>query len=89
MRACFQKGQDVTEPNALASVADAVGLDGTELLEQAADPTIKEMLRANNDEAVAAGVIGVPSVVINGDVFWGDDRLAEAVAYARHAEVRR
>jgi 2-hydroxychromene-2-carboxylate isomerase len=89
MRACFQEGQDVTQPDVLASLAVAAGLEGAELLEQAAAPANKETLRAINDEAVAAGVIGVPSLVINGEVFWGDDRLTEAVAYARRAESRR
>jgi 2-hydroxychromene-2-carboxylate isomerase len=89
MRACFREGQDITQPNLLASLADTAGLEGTELLEQATEPTAKELLRANNDEAVAAGVIGVPSVVINGEVFWGDDRLADAVAYARRPDPAR
>jgi 2-hydroxychromene-2-carboxylate isomerase len=83
MRACFGEGRDITEAEVLSSVADAVGLDGTRLLDLAATSAVKDELRAITDEAVAVGVIGVPSVVVGDEVFWGDDRLrqaAEAIA---------
>lgn len=78
MRACFREGHDITHADVLASVADTVGLNGADLIEQAQTPELKAALRAINDEAVAAGVIGVPSVWVDGAVFWGDDRLDEA-----------
>ena len=37
------------------------------------DPTVKAQLRANTDEAVANGVFGVPTFVVDGEIFWGDD----------------
>jgi 2-hydroxychromene-2-carboxylate isomerase len=86
MRACFQEGRDVSQPEVLASLAGAAGVDGAELLAKTEDPAIKQALREINDDAVAAGVIGVPSVVVNGTVFWGDDRLHEAAAQARRAQ---
>jgi 2-hydroxychromene-2-carboxylate isomerase len=82
MRACFRAGRDITQPEVLVELADAAGMDGSELLLQTAEPAVKETLRAINDEAVAAGVIGVPSVCVDGEVFWGDDRLTEAAAHA-------
>jgi 2-hydroxychromene-2-carboxylate isomerase len=78
MRACFREGLDITQADVLVSAADAVGLDGTRLLDHAATPAIKDELRAITDQAVAARVIGVPSVVVRSEVFWGDDRLHEA-----------
>jgi 2-hydroxychromene-2-carboxylate isomerase len=78
MRACFREGRDITDADVLASVADAIGLQGAQLVEQTGTAAIKDELRAINDEAVAAGVIGVPSVWVGGEVFWGDDRLDEA-----------
>jgi 2-hydroxychromene-2-carboxylate isomerase len=86
MRACFREGADITQAVVLASVADSAGLDASRLLADAQTPAIKEELRAINDEAVAAGVIGVPSVWVANTVFWGDDRLEHASA---HAEVAR
>ena len=61
-------------------------LDGAQLVDQTATAAIKDELRAINDEAVAAGVIGVPSVWVGGEVFWGDDRLDEAGAAVTASE---
>jgi 2-hydroxychromene-2-carboxylate isomerase len=83
MRACFREGRDITQPAEIESLAVTAGMDGPELLAKAEDLATKQALREINDEAVAAGVIGVPSVVVNGTVFWGDDRIDEAVAQAR------
>lgn len=85
MRACFVDGIDTQRPDALARVAEGVGLDGGALLERMEDPAVKASLRALNDEAVAAGVIGVPTVVVGDETFWGDDRLEEAAARATAA----
>jgi 2-hydroxychromene-2-carboxylate isomerase len=43
---------------------------------------VKDALRAATDEAAARGVTGVPSVVVGGEVFWGDDKLEHAAARA-------
>jgi 2-hydroxychromene-2-carboxylate isomerase len=83
MRACFGEGRDITQPGELAAVAAISGMDVPRLLEQTQEPEIKDALRAVNAEAVAAGVIGVPSVVVDGEVFWGDDRLSEAASRCR------
>jgi 2-hydroxychromene-2-carboxylate isomerase len=89
MRACFSDGRDITRPDVLADVADSVALDGSRLVEQAETPTIKDSLRAINDGAVAAGVVGVPTVCVDDRLFWGDDRLDEAAAYAAGRRERR
>ncbi len=83
MRACFREGRDITQADVLASVADSVGLSGSQLISEAQTPAIKGQLRAINDEAIAAGVVGVPSVWVAGTVFWGDDRLDQAAAHAQ------
>lgn len=82
MRACFADGRDITRAEELEAVARAVGLDEARLMAETQTAVTKDALRASNDEAVAAGVIGVPSVWIDGQVFWGDDRLEEAAARA-------
>ena len=87
MRECFRDGRDITQPEQLEAVAASIGMDGPRLLEQAQRPEIKDALRGVNDEAVAAGVIGVPSVLVDGEVFWGDDRLSEAASRCRRSGV--
>jgi 2-hydroxychromene-2-carboxylate isomerase len=88
MRACFSEGRDTTQPEVLATVADSIGLDGSRLIEHARSPSVKDSLRAINDEAVASGVIGVPTICIDGRVIWGDDRLDEAAAHAAKHRAR-
>jgi 2-hydroxychromene-2-carboxylate isomerase len=83
MRAEFRDGQRLDDPDVLESVAGAVGLDSAGLIEATSTPAIKDSLRARNDEAVALGVFGVPTVVVGGQLFWGDDRLDEAAAQVR------
>jgi 2-hydroxychromene-2-carboxylate isomerase len=83
MRAQFHGGERLDDPDVLARVADEVGLDGAGLIKATATSAVKDGLRAHNDEAVARGVFGVPTVVVGDQLFWGDDRLDEAAAEVR------
>jgi DSBA-like thioredoxin domain len=56
-------------------VSDSIGLDGQELLEKAQTNEIKQRLRLQTERAIQAGVFGVPSFVVDGEIFWGNDRL--------------
>jgi 2-hydroxychromene-2-carboxylate isomerase len=42
--------------------------------------TVKDALRAATDDAIARGVVGVPTVAVGDELFWGDDRLEDAAA---------
>ena len=63
--------------DAALDVAVAVGLD-REATRTAMAGWARDRLRAVTDEAIAAGVPGVPTVTVGGEHFWGDDRLADA-----------
>jgi 2-hydroxychromene-2-carboxylate isomerase len=84
-RAAFQRGLDLSLPEHVLAAAGEAGLDPARLQAAAAGQEVKDELRRATDEAVAAGVQGVPTVVIEGDVFWGDDRLHDAAARIRAA----
>ena len=58
------------------------GLDAAALADALSDSQIKAALREETDEAVAQGVFGVPTLIVDGEAFWGDDRLEEAAAAA-------
>lgn len=73
--AAWAEGRDLEQRNVVRDVTDRAGLDGAALLARAGDPAIKQRLRDTTDAAIAAGVFGVPSFVIEGEVFWGSDRL--------------
>jgi 2-hydroxychromene-2-carboxylate isomerase len=65
----------VSEPAVVAAVADELGLPGAALVEQAQAPEAKSLLRSRTDEAIAAGVFGVPTFLAGGELFWGYDDL--------------
>lgn len=78
----FVDGLSLAEDEAIELAAHRAGLDPEFALAAADDPNVKQELKDNTAAALAAGVIGVPSVVVGDEVFWGDDRLEDAVAAA-------
>src|SRR6516164_6639853 len=62
-------------------VADGVGLDGKALLQKAQSEDVKQKLRLQTENAIAAGVFGVPSFLVDGEIFWGTDRIHFLKAY--------
>jgi 2-hydroxychromene-2-carboxylate isomerase len=86
-RQAFAAGRDLTDPDNVLIAAAACELHPNALLKAVQTQAVKEALRAATDEAAARGVVGVPTVVVGEDVFWGDDRLedaAQAAAAAAH-----
>jgi 2-hydroxychromene-2-carboxylate isomerase len=73
-------GTGIREPEALERAAEVAGLDPAAVRDGIQRPEIKERLREATDRALAAGVVGVPTVVVDGEPFWGDDRLEAAAA---------
>lgn len=76
----FAEGRPLERPEAVALAARRAGLDGDAVLAATGTPQVKAALRVNTERALALGVVGVPSVVVGEEVFWGDDRLEEAAA---------
>lgn len=79
-RAYFAAGQDISDATVVLALAEKVGADETALAALAAgmsDPAIKERLRTETDAALARGVFGAPWVVVDGEPFWGVDRLPQ------------
>ena len=78
--AAFGKGLDVSDLDVLTSIGAALGLQDT--AEAIARPEVKQKLRENTDTAIASGIFGVPSIVLNDEVFWGEDMTEMAIEYA-------
>lgn len=76
-------GRDLRDPAVLDDVARAADLDPVAIRARMADPEIKDRLRERTDEAIAAGVTGIPTVRVGDECFWGDDRLEDAAARLR------
>ncbi|MCR9087091.1 MAG: 2-hydroxychromene-2-carboxylate isomerase [Rhodobacteraceae bacterium] len=84
-RAGFAETRDIAEPATLEWALEQAKLPKT-LLDAADDPERKAELRAIGDEAAARGLFGAPSFTVGDELFWGDDRLEEALAWARDAK---
>jgi 2-hydroxychromene-2-carboxylate isomerase len=76
----FVHGRGVREPDALEHAAEVAGVDPAAVREGIARPDIKDRLREATEAALAAGVVGVPTAIVDGEPFWGDDRLEAAAA---------
>ena len=78
----FGAGRDISDPAVIAECASAAGLsDGA--LEAAQDPGTKQALRESTEEAKGRGMFGAPSFTVRGELFWGDDRLEDAIKHAK------
>jgi 2-hydroxychromene-2-carboxylate isomerase len=82
----FGAGQDIADPAVLASLLDDIGQDAGRALARATQPAVKDRLKDNTEVAQSLGIFGAPSFTADDDeLFWGDDRLEQAVAWATQA----
>ncbi len=84
--AIWEEERDLADPATLVAIADAAGLPGRELVARAGTDDVAAVYAGNRSDALAAGVFGSPSYVLDGEVFWGQDRielLADALATGR------
>jgi 2-hydroxychromene-2-carboxylate isomerase len=81
-RQAFAAGRDLSDPENVLLAAAACELHPRALLKAVETRAVKDGLREATGRAAELGVIGVPSVAVGDQVFWGDDRLEEAVEAA-------
>jgi 2-hydroxychromene-2-carboxylate isomerase len=74
-RAYMVDDRDISSPETTADVAASVGLDRQQVLDVIADPVMKEKLKVETESAIARGVFGSPYIIVDGEPFWGFDRL--------------
>jgi 2-hydroxychromene-2-carboxylate isomerase len=84
-RHAFAAGRDLADVDSVTIAAAACELHPRALLKAIETDVVKEGLKEATERAGDLGVEGVPSVVVGEEVFWGDDRLEEAVAAAGRA----
>jgi len=79
----FARGLNISDPSILADCVAVAGGDPDQALDLAQQQPQKDALRANVDTARAQGIFGAPSFLVDGELFWGDDRLEDALAWAQ------
>jgi 2-hydroxychromene-2-carboxylate isomerase len=73
--AAFGEGREVQSVASVAAIGQRLGIDPAALREAVEQPAIKERLKAETDSAIARGVFGSPFIFVDGEPFWGHDRL--------------
>ena len=73
--AMWREEKNVGDAAVLKEVLDAAGLAADTVLKGIDEPRIKEQLKANSDEAVERGAFGAPTFFVDGEMFFGNDRL--------------
>ncbi len=71
----FREGLDTDDPDAIVRLASLLGLDPDMMLAGMIDPEIKTLARRCGEEGVTRGVFGSPWIFVDGEPFWGSDRL--------------
>jgi 2-hydroxychromene-2-carboxylate isomerase len=82
-RANFGDDRDIADPAIVRGLVTRVGADGEAVLAAAQAPDNKDRLRRQTESAIALGIFGAPSFVSRGELFWGNDRLEDALAWHR------
>lgn len=75
LRAVWVEERNIAEVGTLLAIAEETGHHGDSLLAKASDPETARIYEGYTAEALAAGVFGVPTYVVDGELFWGQDRL--------------
>ncbi|MFK7995915.1 MAG: 2-hydroxychromene-2-carboxylate isomerase [Granulosicoccus sp.] len=76
-RAYYTQGQDITDVSLLGRLADSVGIDPAQMSTALGEQAVKDALFKEVDNAIQAGVFGSPMIHVDGEPFWGHDRLEQ------------
>lgn len=86
-RAFFVEGKDISDLANLQAVMTQEGLDAAQLTEAINQPTVKEQLKQEVEQAVKQGVFGSPYIVVDGEPFWGFDRFDQLEATLKSGKI--
>jgi 2-hydroxychromene-2-carboxylate isomerase len=84
-RAEFGEGRQIGEAAVIAELLGGIGIEPAPVLAKAQSDEIKAKLRVETAEAQRLGIFGAPSFVVGEELFWGNDRLEQALAWAKRS----
>ena len=82
-RAWFIEHKDFGEPNVVSEVLRTIGQDADSIIERANSDAVRQKFAEETDVARSLGIFGIPTFVAGREIFWGDDRLEEALEWAQ------
>ena len=84
-RAWFLEHKDFGEPEIATVALQNIGKDANSVIARADSDDIHQKFAEQTDEARSFGIFGVPTFVVGSEIFWGDDRLEDALEWAQHS----
>jgi 2-hydroxychromene-2-carboxylate isomerase len=77
LRALFVHNQDITKPEVIGPLAAGIGVNAEAMLTGMLAEEIKNQLKTETEAAINMGIFGAPFMVVDGEMFWGNDRLPQ------------
>ncbi|MEQ9146018.1 MAG: 2-hydroxychromene-2-carboxylate isomerase [Parvibaculaceae bacterium] len=87
-QANFADGLPISDPDVLRTLVTKLDANADAAMERASSPEIKERLKVQTDRAWEKGVFGAPSFTVEDELFWGNDRMEAAFAWAKAPPAR-
>jgi 2-hydroxychromene-2-carboxylate isomerase len=81
----FAQGANISDRALLKSILEGLQLDSERVFQRTEQGDVKDRLKRQTAEAQARDIYGAPSFLVGHELFWGDDRLEQALAWARRA----
>jgi 2-hydroxychromene-2-carboxylate isomerase len=78
-QANFEGDRDISDPAIISETLESLGQDGSQVIRRAESPENKEFLRNQNERAIGLGIFGAPTFAVSTEIFWGNDRLEDAI----------
>jgi 2-hydroxychromene-2-carboxylate isomerase len=75
------EGKDLGSAEEIAQILAGAGLDGKALVTRTTDPAVKDALRTATETAVGRGVFGIPTMIVDNELFWGNDQIDNVDRY--------
>ncbi|MBL8447052.1 MAG: 2-hydroxychromene-2-carboxylate isomerase [Zoogloeaceae bacterium] len=82
LRANFGEDRDISQPAVIQEILSELGVAPELWLEGATREEIKTALRRQTERATELGIFGAPTFLVGSEMFWGNDRLEDALAWA-------
>lgn len=80
----FAKDEDINQADGMLPILSKLGLPAREMLDKAQSEPLKSRLREQTEQARAKGIFGAPTFFVGKEMFWGNDRLDDALLFASH-----
>ena len=79
----FADGADISDRGRMGTILQSLNLDSQRIFSRIEQPDLKNRLKQQTGRAQAHGIFGAPSFVVGAELFWGDDRLEQALEWAQ------